>query len=193
MLRSAFAELIDERGIEGFSVSELAERADLNRGTFYAHYKDKDALLASFEDEIIDDLLRFEGELQRVSLKELLLARTTGSPPRVAIRLFDTLRDHGSLLKVLLGAKGDAAFQARFRDVVCMELVRSVLNRRYREHPSALTEYYVAFYASAQLGVIQRWLERGMAEGSETMARVLLGLLFMKPGDRIEVKGLELQ
>ncbi len=54
MLRTALAQLIEERGLDVFSVSDLTERADLNRGTFYAHYKDKDDLLHCFEEEIFD-------------------------------------------------------------------------------------------------------------------------------------------
>ena len=49
-LREAFITLVEERGIDGFSVGDLCTSAGLNRGTFYNHFRDKDSLLASFED-----------------------------------------------------------------------------------------------------------------------------------------------
>ena len=59
-LRRALIELIEERGLDGFTVNDLCARADLNRGTFYNHFRDKDDLLQSFEDEIMADLRTFQ-------------------------------------------------------------------------------------------------------------------------------------
>jgi AcrR family transcriptional regulator len=189
MLREAFAQLIEDRGLDGFSISDLTERADLNRGTFYAHYKDKDDLLRCFEDEIIDSLGDFERRIKEVTLRDLVDVVSTGQPPHVAVELFDVLREHGVLLRVLLGPRGDAAFQVRLRELVCVNLVSGVLYQKYRDNPTPLVEYYISYYVSAHLGLMQHWLERGMAEPSEEMARIMVAIMFLKPGDSIELKG----
>lgn len=44
-LRHAMMELILEKGFEATSVSDIADRADVGRSTFYAHYADKEDLL----------------------------------------------------------------------------------------------------------------------------------------------------
>jgi len=189
MLREACAELIAERGLDGFSVGELTERADLNRGTFYAHYKDLPDMLASLEAEIIDSLASLRPKLQAVPLGELLAFPRKGQPPAVTVELFDILRQHGALLRVLLSPTGDAGFQARLRDRLCTDLIRSVLHDKYTRQPNALTNYYIAYYAAALLGLIWRWLDGGMAEDSQQMARIMLSIMFLKPGDPIELKG----
>lgn len=51
-LRRAALEVVREKGFRAARVSEIADRADVHRGTFYAHYADKFALA--------DDLLRAE-------------------------------------------------------------------------------------------------------------------------------------
>ncbi|MGN1077696.1 MAG: TetR/AcrR family transcriptional regulator [Candidatus Gallimonas sp.] len=57
MIRSAFAELLEERGeIEDITVSELAERADISKSTFYYHYEDIYAVAEEFENELLDML-----------------------------------------------------------------------------------------------------------------------------------------
>ena len=43
---------MEERGFDGFTVNDLCVRADLNRGTFYNHYHDKEALLAALDENI---------------------------------------------------------------------------------------------------------------------------------------------
>ena len=189
LLRKAFTELAQDRGLDGFSVSDLTEKADINRGTFYAHYKDMAELLGGYEDEIITSLLSLKPKIKSVSLRELLAFSRKGSPPQVTIELFDLLREHGDLLRILLSPSGDALFQARLRDRLCADIVRSILHRKYTENPSALTEYYISYYASATLGLIQRWLERDMSESSSEMARILLSVMMLKPGDHIQIKG----
>ncbi len=45
MLRQAFLEVVREKGTMSVSVQEIADRANVSRGTFYAHYPDKYALI----------------------------------------------------------------------------------------------------------------------------------------------------
>ena len=36
-------------------------------------------------------------------------------------------------------------------------------------------DYYVTYVVSAEVGLIQRWFERGLSESPETMARIMTG------------------
>ena len=87
----------------------------------------------------------------------------------------------------MLGPGGDAAFGPRLRDSVCTHLIQSVLHEQYRNDPSPFVSYYLAFYASAYLGVITHWIETGMKESSEEMALIAMRLLFIKPGEPIRM------
>jgi len=189
MMREAMAGLVSERGLGNFTVSELMERADLNRSTFYGHYTDLESLLAQLEQEVIDDIDSLRPQILAIPLAEVVAFETTGRPLEVTVRLFDALREHGSLLAALLGERGDAGFQARLRDEVCADLIRSVLHAKYTDRPSPLVEYYISYYASALLGLMQRWLALGMPESSREMGRIMLSVMFLKPGDPIRLKG----
>ena len=56
-LRQALMHLMTEKPSRSISVRELAERADINRGTFYIHYKDVSDLLQRLEDEMAERLI----------------------------------------------------------------------------------------------------------------------------------------
>ncbi len=59
MLQQAFKEVVSEKGFRATTVQDITERADVNRGTFYAHFEDKYALL----DSVIRE--QFQGYLAR--------------------------------------------------------------------------------------------------------------------------------
>lgn len=99
--------------------------------------------------------------------------------------LFDYLRSEGDFLHALLGPGGDVSFGPRLRDAVCAHIIQSILHERYRSNPTTFVNYYVAFFSSAYLGIITRWIETGMQESSQEMALIAQRLLFIKPGEAI--------
>lgn len=186
-LRDALIALMEERGFDSITVGDLCARADLNRGTFYNHYQDKEDLLESFENEIMGDLERFQQQMKDLNLKEILSYQLRKKPLPFLVNLFDYLREEGDFLHAVLGPGGDVGFGPRLRDSVCGNLIQSILHERYRSNPTPFVNYYIAFFASAYLGVIMQWIETGMQETSEEMALIAMRLLFIKPGESIKL------
>ena len=186
-LREAFIALVEERGIDGFSVGDLCTSAGLNRGTFYNHFRDKESLLASFEDEVIEGLGGVLAKFQSIKLRELAACSLTHRPLPMLVELYDYLREEGPFLHAMLGPGGDARFGMRLREAVCGRFVKSLLHERYQNDPSAFTRYYISFYSGAYLGVISEWIDSGMTETSEEMALISMRLLFIKPGESIKM------
>lgn len=186
-LHDALVQLMEQQGFDAISVGDLCAAADITRGTFYNHYKDKDALLAACEDAVMEGLEDFQERMGSLSLPELARCVAFKRPIPLLVEMFDYLYSEGEFLHAVLGPGGDAGFAPRVRDSVCANLVESVLHKRYRNSADPFVGYYVAFYASAYLGVITRWVETGMEESSEEMARVAQRLLFIKPGESIKL------
>ncbi len=53
LIRRALLALMRKKPIQSISVKELCELAGINRGTFYAHYRDVYDLLGSIEEEML--------------------------------------------------------------------------------------------------------------------------------------------
>lgn len=64
VLKQALLKLLKEKPVNKITVKEVCELAQLNRATFYAHYRDCFALLESIENELID---AFEQSLRYIS------------------------------------------------------------------------------------------------------------------------------
>lgn len=71
MIRAAFVELLGEKkNMETITVSELSERADVAKSTFYNHYDDVYAVAEEFEDELIDKLSAVFVEIEKSQATE---------------------------------------------------------------------------------------------------------------------------
>lgn len=184
-LREALISLMEERGFDGFTVNDLCQRAGLNRGTFYNHFEDKDDLLQTFENEVLQDLDVFREKMSALSIKDLMAYLVMKKPFPVLVELFDYLRAEGDFLHAVLGPGGDVRFGPRLRETVCGQFIMSLLHDQYRENPTPFVNYYIAYYAGAYLGFIGHWVETGMKESSEEMALIAMRLLFIKPGEPI--------
>ena len=54
-LRQSLTALLKEKPIQDITVRELADLADINRGTFYLHYRDVYDLLNQIEEELLGE------------------------------------------------------------------------------------------------------------------------------------------
>ncbi len=55
LLKTGLIELMQKKSVQQITVKELVEHVDLNRGTFYLHYKDIFDLLEQIEDELLEN------------------------------------------------------------------------------------------------------------------------------------------
>lgn len=58
LLKQSFIELMDQKRFDSITIQDITDRADVNRGTFYAHFPDKYALLDSVIREQFQQLLK---------------------------------------------------------------------------------------------------------------------------------------
>lgn len=163
VLREALFALIEEKGYGTITVSDIAERADVNRVTFYFHYKDKEDLLFEIMKEVYDELAAS------------LPASTTASEwlYEDALAGFRHVQQYSQLYKVLLSEKGTLSLIGRFID-----LFAAMSISKAREHiqpgtvlpvPLEISEQY---YAGAFVALVRWWVIHDMPRTPEEMARL---------------------
>lgn len=75
LIRMALADLLQEKPLDKITVTDIVRRADINRGTFYAHYADIPALVNSLVEETLQTLreaLRSVGAVTPVAVMQHL-------------------------------------------------------------------------------------------------------------------------
>ena len=110
-LQEAMIELITEQGFEAITVGDIAERAMINRATFYRHYQDKYDLVAKIFEETANQLV----ENMKPIYKDNRQSETENSP-EIWIQLFEHVAEHARLYRAMLGKNGSSWFAARMRE-----------------------------------------------------------------------------
>lgn len=183
LLREALALEIEAVGIENLTVSGLTERADLNRRTFYSHYRDVYDLVEQCQQEMLDELGELLAQVKGTTLDGLYAALMRGEGWPGAEIVFTFVRDNAQFMSAMLGVKGDPLFQAHLKELVVSQFYERLMTGIDDHVYGTLFNYYVEHSISAQLGVLQRWIETGMKESPAYMARVATALQFIRPGD----------
>jgi len=70
-IRQAFMELLKEKKFEKITVTDIVNRADINRSTFYAHYTDVRGLVEEIQSEFVE---RAMAVVKEMDFRDLLNA-----------------------------------------------------------------------------------------------------------------------
>ena len=63
LLRQALTRLMQQKDFQSITVTDVVREADINRGTFYAHYRDVYDLREKIEAEMIEDFRELIADL----------------------------------------------------------------------------------------------------------------------------------
>lgn len=75
VIKESLIELLKTREIHQVTVTDICKKADINRGTFYTHYKDAFDLFQSMEDELFHQILKYIKEIPIEEYNSLLLLK----------------------------------------------------------------------------------------------------------------------
>jgi len=154
LLGAALVELIREKDYGTITVSDIIERANVGRSTFYVHYRDKDAL--------------FVGELDRVI--EILSQRIPGQeeiPFFPSLGLFRHVGEEFELYKSLLWTPGIDLLIKHLQKSISQRVEQGLQNsgRKFEiPHP-----VLASFIAGSFLTLLKWWLENKMIYSAEQM------------------------
>lgn len=158
MIQDAFIELLRSRSADRITVTDIAQKAGLNRGTFYAHYADINALVQSIEDTITDSLYQVFSEVQ--------YPRLLKDPLPMFLKVSDYLEQNKELIAALMESRMTNPFIEHLPGMIARHLASSDdIDERDKDSASFQERCY--FYAGGAGCLYMAWF-RGMVGGSLT-------------------------
>jgi AcrR family transcriptional regulator len=158
-------ELTIEKGFTALTVQDIADRAMVNRATFYRHYLDKHDLLDTYMQEV------YELTADQEPLPAGSPYAEAGGPPAGMVRMLEHVRQHADFYRVMLGAQGDAAFVAGIRRYSEQRLRSLLPSETTRLKPgSPPVDLCLSYIAHAGIGALIWWLQAEQPHPPEQIA-----------------------
>ncbi len=168
LLRQSLAELMNEKDFRDITVKEISERADLNRGTFYFHYKDTYDLKDKVENEMV--------EMFRESLVRYQPTDRDHSVKQVAIQLLNYMSENRFLYTTLTKDDSSDSLRKKFM-LVLEETINRVQTEAILIEDEKRKKYNCRFLANGIAGAIDMWLNQNDGTSLEEMAGILDNLI----------------
>ncbi len=154
LIRDALRGLLKEKGFESISVQDLAERATVNRATFYAHFTDKFALLDAIVREDLAECLVKDDSIAEPDPRRMLQI--------LAKCVFTFVGQHGQ-------CKVDKDFEPQFEQAMEAEL---------RDYVAPRIPVCASFFvASAIVGMAMQWRACSRKQPLERVSREIVDIL----------------
>ncbi|CDM68921.1 hypothetical protein CM240_1763 [Clostridium bornimense] len=160
-LKDGLIELMLEKSINDISVKELTEKIDLNRGTFYLHYKDIFDLLEQIEDEFLQEFNKIMFSHSEDHLECSLLS--------LLIDIFNYLKTNAGICTVLLSNNGDRNFINKIKELIRAKCF-SVWTVMFELPKTDAFDYFYTFIVSGCIGIFEAWLNNGLKESPYEIA-----------------------
>lgn len=155
VIRDAFLTLLQGQPVEKITVRQVCDLAQINRGTFYKHYRDCFDLMDQVEAELV----------QRCREQLTFKAKEDGT---VAIAsILRQLRDDPEMIAILRweGRRGNYARQLM---AACFQCIRTHIPDFHPDDPSL--DSRSVFLVGGSSGLVEFWIHGGMQEPPEQIA-----------------------
>lgn len=151
-LKAAVIALILEKGYDAVSVQDITDYADLGRGTFYVHYRDKEDILWRIVSE---GFAQFESEMltNRADLTPQECEHQTW------LLIFRYAEQNRDLYRVMLGGKGSALLTQRIQAYLAAVIEQQMQTQRFFETLHTPADYLAQFVTGALMRLVIWWLE----------------------------------
>lgn len=166
-LKKGLAALMKEKSVNQITVKELVEEVDINRSTFYLHFKDIQDLLREIEENM-------EAQIKR-AIEEHPIVSDNENAFYFIEDMFRVLDEGREISKALIGPNGDMGFIHRIERII-KENSRGTLEKMFPGKKEDL-KYFYAFCLSGCLGLVKVWLNEGEEKSPEEMAQMTFNMI----------------
>ena len=164
IIQTAFLELLRRKPVSKITVREICDKAEINRSTFYKHYRDCYDLLDHLKE---DALAQFD---------ELLAGIEGGGVESAILAILQALKNHAQTFRLLAPDGGGGAFthQVVRRCSRYMDLHLTVSPAKgWSEMQKGMSS---AFLTGGVGSVIEYWMQGGCKGPPEAVAAMIMEL-----------------
>ncbi len=179
MIREAFLELLKEKDIHKITVTDIVNKADLNRSTFYAHYMDVRAITEEMENEVIDKMIEI--------LKEFKFRNFFNNPTPLLLEVSRFLESNQDTYKTLLKINDAETFLKKLKKVFANYMMNDTDIPEYLKD-SKMVNIRISYFAGGIINMYQDWFSGNLTCSLNDIALEVSKLLSLEANELFERK-----
>ena len=173
-IRETFIYLLNTKGFDNLTVTDIARGSEINRGTFYLHYVDKYDLMEKLEMEVIYDLkqiMLLDTYANSINIEEPLNL----IPYDRIVNALYYIKDDFSFFSALSGKGGDHNFQTLIKDVLKETVQANIDQVDYLQFSKKgiPEDYAIEILLSGIIAIIMVWIKKGGVESPEKIGQMI--------------------
>lgn len=164
-IQDVFCEMTKEKRLNEITVKELCAKADINKSTFYLHYRDIYDLAKSIQNILIEDVCAVIDEYAYDEIIKRI--------PEVWERIAKAHFKHANDLGVIIGRRGMAAMVQELEKAIIETIMNKFVAAGMKENSEVYFHHhlYVTFIINGYIGVLREFdvteMETAMLEVSK--------------------------
>lgn len=177
----AAVELVLEKGYDTVTVQDITDRADIGRGTFYIHFKDKEEVVWTAIQDLCLDLEQTAHQQYKDNIPDQ-------QEYYGLLYIFRQVDKNCDLFRVCFSSRGSAALTERVTDLLADIILYDLQNQPALHDPNS--DVPLVIIAQMMTGLITRmiswWLNTPNDYTAEQMAGMIYKTLFRKNPPTLE-------
>ena len=160
VIQESLIELLETKKIHQITVTDICKKADINRGTFYTHYKDAFDLLNSMENELFDQIIRYIDETEVEDYRDILL-----------FKALELVHQNRQLCKILLFNNTEGHIMEKVITIARKAQIEKLMVDKQVD-PMFL-DYFIRYTVGGIFAIIQNWLENFPDESPQNIGDLI--------------------
>ncbi|MFW0761023.1 TetR/AcrR family transcriptional regulator [Staphylococcus cohnii] len=178
-IKHAFIQLLNEKDLDKITISDIAHKADINRGTFYLHYEDKYMLLNKMENDYIEELSKTLNTKDKfyVGMDAEAFARifTEEKLKRIILHI----NTNFEFYKTIFMLERRSQLETKISQVMYENMKKHLVTKDTVD--GIPLDYFHSYVAGASISFIKYWVKDNRKIDPQTLVDSLFKIVFYGP------------
>jgi AcrR family transcriptional regulator len=168
IIKESLIDLLQHKKIHEVTVTDICKKSDINRGTFYTHYKDTYDLLKSLEDELFNQISEYIEETPVEDYKDVLL-----------LKALELIQENKELCQILFSKQMENNIMDRIIYVASKSKIDKLVSSSKVD--DIFLDYFIKYSVGGVVSVVQTWLDNDLKESPKEIVNIINNIISFRP------------
>jgi AcrR family transcriptional regulator len=170
-LRHALLTLLKSKPLETITIAELCRLANINRGTFYLHYKNVHGVFKHYLEVIVEDFRRsYEEPYYRTNFQIQNIEADM-------VKIFHHVKKYQDFYQIIFDERIPMTYYYLLFDTIRSFMKENIEDSSWKEESDIKLDYLLSYQTNAILGILMEWHRQEYKTSIQELNQQLIAIL----------------